>query len=232
MLTNVSYYKQKYYFCFFINLKQTIMRKTLLLCALILGACAANAQFGIQAGVDFYSAKQKVSGISINSDAQAGFTAGVVYSAPIGNDFSFMPSLNFTQKGGKMSESGAEEKVTLNYIDLPLNFVYNIHGFFVGAGPALGFGISGKDKGTFGGQSETNDVNFGSGDDDDLKPFEISANILAGYKFSNGFFVSANYNPGLNDISNDDDSKYHNSGFGIRIGYMFGGMKAKSSSIQ
>jgi hypothetical protein len=207
------------------------MRKLFILTTLVLFAYAANAQFGIQAGAAFYSAKQKTAGISVNSDTKVGFTAGVLYSTSIGENFSFMPSLNFTQKGGKLSFSGDEEKITLSYIDLPLNFVYNVKGFFVGAGPALGFGIGGKDKFTSGGQSESEDVNFGNGDDE-LKPFEISANILAGYKFNNGFFITANFNPGLNNLSNDSDSKYHNSGFGIRVGYMFGGMKNKSSSNQ
>jgi len=205
------------------------MRKLFILSTLIMFVCAANAQFGIQAGVDFYSAKQKTAGISVNSDAKAGFTAGIVYSASLGESFSFMPSLNFTQKGGKLSFSGDEEKITLSYIDLPLNFVYNVKGFFVGAGPALGFGIGGKDKFTSGDITESEDVNFGSGDEE-LKPLEISANILAGYKFSNGFFVTANFNPGLSNLSNDSDSKYHNSGFGIRLGYMFPQMKKTSSS--
>jgi hypothetical protein len=91
----------------------------------------------------------------------------------------------------------------------------------------LGFGLSGKSKNTALGVSEEYDINFGSGTDDDLKPFEISANIIASYQFNNGFFVSANYNPGLNNIAADqsDDSKWHNNGFAIRVGYFFNSMK-------
>lgn len=208
------------------------MRKTLLLCALILGACAANAQFGIQAGADFYSGKATMDNVSVKYDTKVGFTAGIVYSAPISSNFGFMPSLNFTQKGGKFSESGANSKLTLNYIDLPLNFVFTTKGFFVGAGPDLAFGVSGKEKDELSGQSESNDIKFGSSADDDFKPFEFSANILAGYKFENGFFVTANFNPGISNIApdNEDKAKWHNNGFGIRIGYMFGGMNKKTSS--
>jgi hypothetical protein len=201
------------------------MRKTLLFCAFILGACAVNAQFGIQAGASFYSEKAKFDGGSVNTDTKAGFTVGIVYSAPLAEHISFMPSLNFTQKGGKSSSDGETFKETLNYIDLPLNFVYNADGFFIGAGPALGVGISGKDKS----DGESDDVKFGSGDDE-VKRFEFSANIIAGYRLSSGLFISANYNPGISNLSNDSDTKAHNNGFGIRLGYMFGGMKKKSSS--
>lgn len=205
------------------------MKKLLLFSILVLGINAVHAQFGIQAGASFYSEKQKVTGISINSDTKVGFTAGIVYSAPISDNISFMPSLNFTQKGGKLSfgidSFNLTSKETLNYIDLPLNFVYNINGFFVGAGPVLGVAISGKDKD----DSGSSDVEFGNGDNE-IKRFEFSANILAGYKFSNGFFVTANYNPGISDLSNVSNVKDHNNGFGIRVGYMFGSMMKKSSS--
>ena len=131
-----------------------------------------------------------------------------------------------------MKEEGSEDITTLNYIEMPLNFLYNINTpkgkFFMGAGPSLGFGISGKSKWKDGTESGSDDVKFGSGEDDDLKPFEIGANVLAGYLFKGGFMVSTNYNMGLSNLFPGDESLYgkitqHNNYFGINIGYIFPG---------
>ena len=211
------------------------MKKLLLVAALAFSLNVLNAQhFGIQAGASFYSGKATVDNVSVKYDTKVGFTAGIVYSAPIGSNFSFMPSLNFTQKGGKYTlDDGDEDKLSLSYIELPLNFVYNVAGkggtFFIGAGPDLALGVGGKDD--FEGQKT--DINFGNGDDDDLKPFEFGANILAGYELSSGLFFAANYNPGISDISPDNaGGKWHNNGFAIRIGYMFPKKMKSSSSTQ
>jgi hypothetical protein len=213
------------------------MKKLLLICASAVLICAVKAQkFGIQAGATFYSYKGTFEDVSTKSDTKVAFTAGVTADFPLGTNFSFMPALNFTQKGGQVKDNfeGSDEKfnTTFNYLELPLNFVYNAPGsggnFFIGAGPAIAMGLSGKSKSTTN-DAESEDINFGSGDDE-LKALELSANILAGYKFSNGLFVAANYNPGLSDLSNTDPDKFHNNGFAIRIGYMFGGKMKKSTS--
>ena len=175
---------------------------------------------GIQAGASFYYVKETFGHAPIRYGGKTGFTAGVVSSATIGSKFSFMPSLNFTQKGGTYRDGF---KLTLNYIELPLNFVYHTNGssgiFFFGAGPDLAFGVGGTEK--FDGQ-ET-DIHFGTGDDEYLKPFEFSASILAGYKLRNGLFFAANYNPGISNIAtgNAGVSKFHNHGSVFRIGYLF-----------
>jgi hypothetical protein len=193
----------------------------------------ANAQkslFGFTAGATFASYKAKLESVSVTSDTKVGFTAGVTMSSPLGKKFAFRPSLNFVQKGGKQTDEGSSDKTTFNYIELPLNFVYNAGTpkgmFFIGAGPSLSIGLSGKDKWKDGSESGSDDIKFGSGDDADLKSFEAGINVLAGYQFKGGFFVAANYDAGVNNIAPDDpqfNTKYHNRYFGIRIGCMFGG---------
>ena len=194
---------------------------------------AQKAVIGLTAGATFASYKVASQSLSMTSKMRVGFTAGLVSTVPIGKNFSFMPQLDFVQKGGKLNDEGATDKVTLNYIELPLNFVFNAHTstgiFFIGAGPSLGIGLSGKDKWNDGTESGSDKLKFGSGDDADLKSFEAGVNVIAGYQFKSGFFVAANYNSALNNIAPDDpefDTKYHNRYFGIRIGCMFGG-KAK-----
>ena len=215
------------------------MKKSIyLLAGLFIIAGHSNAQkssFGITVGGAFSSYKIKAEQISITSKTKAGFTAGLLASIALGPHFGFMPALNFVQKGGTYKSENSKDKTTLNYIELPLNFVYNARSiagnFFVGAGPSLSMGLSGKDKfEENGGRPVESDIHFGSGSDDDLKGFEAGINILAGFQLRGGFLITANYNAGLSNIGNIDEAdpvktKYHNRYFGIRIGYMFGGKK-------
>jgi hypothetical protein len=186
---------------------------------------AQNAKFGVTAGTSIASQKFKSQGISISGDSKIGFTAGVLADLGLSENFVFQPGLNFTQKGSKISSGGVTATQTLNYVELPLNFLYKTPAgsgsFFGGMGPDLGYGLSGTAKS----DGESQDVHFGSSDDDDYKAFEFSGNILAGYEFSNGFFVSANYNHGFSNILNGagSDASAKNNYFGIRLGYKFGG---------
>lgn len=192
---------------------------------------AQTARFGFSAGAALASQSSKTSGISINSDSKAGLTLGVMSDISLSDAFSFQPGLNFTQKGGKFDFSDlgfpgtGDVSYTLNYLELPLNVVFKANAgsgkFFVGAGPSLGFGLSGKLKSG----NDEEDVNFGSNAEDDLKPFDFGGNILAGYELSNGLFFALNYNTTLNNLSTESDVTTRNRYFGIRIGYLLGGKK-------
>lgn len=194
---------------------------------------AQNSLFGLTAGATFASYKANIEDLSITSKTKIGFIVGVTSSIAIGKNFAFQPGLNFLQKGGTLKQEGMTDKTTLNYLELPLNFVYTTNSskgkFFIGAGPSLSIGLSGKDKFDDGENVEPTDIKFGSGDEADFKSFEAGANFLAGYQFAGGFFVAGNYNASLSNISNDSDpdfsTKYHNRYFAIRIGFMFPGKK-------
>jgi hypothetical protein len=136
---------------------------------------------------------------------------------------------------------------SLGYLELAPNFVYNFEAgsgkVFVGAGPDIAFGMGGKDKftstttSTITGVPSTstsgeNKVKFdGKKDATDnnshLKALDFGINVLAGYKLSNGAFISAGYTIGLSNISPYDKTTYKNSGFNIKLGYMFGGSKSE-----
>lgn len=220
------------------------MKKIILSLLLVTGFVVLNAQnvrFGVTAGTTIASAKAKVSGISITSDSKVGFTIGVLADIALADQFVFQPGLNFTQKGSKLSVTEGtdkfESKQTLNYLEVPLNFLFQTEAgtgkFFAGIGPGLGFGLGGKskDKETIDGTTteSTEDIKFGTNvDTDHYKPFEFSGNFLAGYELSNGVFVAANYNMGFSNLSIEGNgTSYKNRYFGIRIGYKFGGNGGK-----
>jgi len=211
------------------------MKKIVLSVALIAGivtAVSAQTRFGINAGAVLANLKGEESGEEQKLDSKIGITAGIRADVPLSENFSFRPGLNFVQKGGKEEFDflGTQIKstTTLNYLELPLNFVYNASAgkgkFFFGAGPVFGFGLSGKFKVESGGDEQTEDVNFGDGEDE-VKSFEFAGNVLAGYECASGLYFQANYNPGFSNLSNAPDSELKTTYFGLRIGYFFGADK-------
>lgn len=209
------------------------MKTLLLFLSLVIttGMYAQSPVFGITAGASFASYKA-TQDISITSKTKVGFTAGVKLNLILGKNFAFQPALNFVQKGGIEKMDEFKDKITLNYIEVPLNFVYAFKSasgnFYLGAGPSLSYGISGKDKYDDGEHKETADIHFGSGDNDDLKPFEAGVNVLAGYMFKGGFLIEGNYNATLTNpviAADSDNGKLHLRYFALRIGIMISGRK-------
>ncbi len=188
--------------------------------------------FGVQAGITLANEKAKFADESEKSDSKIGFTAGILADFPLQDNLSFQPSLNFTQKGASTKDdSFGTEKITLNYLEVPLNLVFKIgergQAYF-GLGPVLSVGLSGKDKFEFEGSTEEEDITFGSNEDEDLKRFEFSGNILAGYMITGGLSITANYNMGISSIvhgDNDLNASIRNNYFGIRLGYLLSGNK-------
>ena len=193
------------------------MKKIVLSVALIAGivtAVSAQTRFGINAGAVLANLKGEEGGEEQEMDSKIGITAGIRADVGLSENFRFRPGLNFVQKGGKQEFDflGTQIKstITLNYLELPLNFVYNAPAgngkFFIGAGPVLGFGLSGKTKVESGGEEQTEDVNFGDAEDE-VKSFEFAGNVLAGYECASGLYFQANYNPGFSNLSNAPDSE-------------------------
>ena len=227
------------------------MKKIILSAAVMIAAISVNAQnrIGLQAGTTFSTYNEEFpNNTERKSDSKFGFTVGAVADVDFGNQVSFRPELNFIQKGGEQKykpspNSNFQEELTLNYIQLSPNFIYNFGGtngkLFIGVGPELSFGLGGKSKtelttsGVIGSTStsKTNvkfDSDKSSGNVRHLKSVDYGANALLGYKFSNGLFLTGGYTAGLNNLSNEDNSSFKTGGFNAKIGYLFGSTKAKN----
>jgi hypothetical protein len=211
------------------------MKQFLLLTATIFVAFQSTSifaqhkpSFGIQAGAAFAKATSKYGDIKMTMDMKAGMTFGMLLHNDISDYFAIQPALNFIQKGGVNEESGDKTTITMNYLELPVNFLYQSKNngkgrFFAGGGPSFGYAMGGKGKYEYNGETEEEDIKIGSGDDDDMKPFEFGVNFLAGYQLAGGLFFSAGYNVGLNNImaGATDDASLKNQYFNLRIGYLF-----------
>ncbi|MFI5155470.1 MAG: porin family protein [Chitinophagales bacterium] len=201
----------------------------LVLLSFTVNQAMAQVELGVTAGATFPTYKVSSGNVSMTSDIKVGFTAGIIAFYNLSEKIGLMPELNFVQKGGilNVTSSNIKNSSTYNYIELPLNIVYNFKGstgsFFIGAGPAFGLGLGGSYKIT-GMYEESGDIHFGSSGEDDLKPFEFSLNFVAGYKFSHGFLIKGNYNFGINNIAPShagSDAAFHNRYFAITVGYFF-----------
>src|SRR5690554_4877184 len=123
-----------------------MMKKTMmvLLLSLLVGGSTLFAQgLGLRAGVNF----QNLTGDGVEDGKMAPrFNIGVDYEIAVAPDFYFAPGLFFATKGSKYEYEGldVEEKITLNYLEVPLNLVYKpVLGngnLIVAFGPYLGYG--------------------------------------------------------------------------------------------
>lgn len=74
------------------------------------------------------------------------------------------------------------------YLEVPIDALYNINGFYIGAGPYAAVALSGKYKSeltiTSTGQteSEDRDVKIGGNNEDDFKRSDLGINLLGGYE--------------------------------------------------
>ena len=219
------------------------MRKLLLLMSLFVAIHAsAQPSFGIHGNLIGASMNHSSSNdetlefITGDFKTRMSWKFGLTAQIPVSEQFVFMPQLNLLSKGGKIDRTieGVEVSgdVKNTYLELPLNFVYNTGSFFIGAGPSISYGLSGEGDvvveylGTR--DSQSFDVKFDgkkNADEDEpvlhYKALEFGANFIAGYKLSNGIFINAQYNLGLNNIHPDDGNESKNKYFGIGIGYYF-----------
>lgn len=196
------------------------MKKVLLLIIAMFGAATTFAQtisYGINAGVNLSKMSVSFSNLTASTKSLTGFHVGGLVDFNFGT-FSLQPGVQFTTKGGSSNdasdESIASSKITLNYIEVPVNLLYNVKAgdgsVFIGGGPYAGFGLSGTTTEGSSGQKE--DLHFGSSDDDIANP-DFGINLLGGYKFASNLAISGGYSFGLANLSNDNTVKIHNKGF-------------------
>jgi hypothetical protein len=192
----------------------------------------AQKGFSINAGITMAKMHAKVQGTNINSDSKTGITVGVAMDVPISKTFGFQPALHFVQKGYKVTDVDYTDKLTINYLEVPLDLVFRPTmpqvQFFVGAGPSFSFAFSGKEKEDDAGSSSTYDYKFGNNPDEhDMRGFDYGVNFLTGVELKCGFLFAASYNIGLRNLvpGGSSDGSVKNSNIGLRVGYKFGGKK-------
>lgn len=198
---------------------------------MLMSSRPANAQigFGIKAFPNFSNVSSKLEGAESNaSKLLAGGGGGVYVNLPLPGPFYIQPSLFFEQKGSKAKD--VDYQTRLNYITLPVDFLFKpdlpVGGsWIIGAGPYVGYGISGKVSGNVGGGEVSGDPFKAAIEEGEalLKRFDAGANLQLGYEMSSGFNIGLYGELGLANFLNHGDSKnyFHNTSFALTLGYTF-----------
>ena len=219
------------------------MKKFLFFAAVLvsISTYAQNVRIGITSGVSISNYQIKGGVQTESSNSVAGFTAGIIIDIPGDmpqyKHYGFQPAINFVQKGTKAEQTygnvTAKSKILVNYIEIPLNFLYNSRGktgnIFIGGGPAVAIAISGKGKYDDGTTKASENLKFGSNDESTMTRGDLGANFIAGFSLNNGVMFSVNYNAGIVNLlpKEMEDSKLRSNYFGIKLGYMLPSFKNK-----
>jgi hypothetical protein len=199
---------------------------------------SAQLRFGVKAGLNLANIAADDE-ITDGSDPKIlpTFQVGGLAEFALAENLGVSVGVQLSGKGFRFSEEEpgfGEYKVTANplYLQVPLSVYYSSNGFYIGAGPYLGFGIGGKIKESFDGDTETTDIEFGDGSDDDdvFAPLDFGANLEVGYTINNAIRISASYSLGLanalpKELREDGADKYYirHRVIGVSAAYLFGG---------
>ena len=215
----------------------------LLFAVLLMSAAAFSQGFGLRAGVNLQTINGKdYAGDKLESDMIIGFSGGVNYEISIAEGFYLQPGLNFTTKGSRRTEEDeivgkVDYNLHMSYLELPVHLLYKPElgsgKIIVGFGPYISFGIDGKMKTEALGIPDEKGVTFTNKVDADydgdfpIRPFDAGADIYFGYEFPFKLSVQFNAQLGLLNLwpeyegTDNDESVYKNTGFGLSLGYRF-----------
>ncbi len=184
---------------------------------------SAQVKPGYIFGLNLSTMTIKSNGLSINTKLPASVHFGGFFKIPVTDNFSFQPAILFSAKGTDYKIDTAKYSISPIYIEVPVIAVYSFGSDLVKislfAGPYFAYGVGGY-KIISGG--ELLKINYGSGENNDLKPFDIGLNFGAGISIK-GLMISAQYGIGLANISpvTTDDSIMKNKVVGISISSLF-----------
>jgi hypothetical protein len=200
------------------------MKKIILsVVALVSVSLLSQAQFklGVKAGANQDNQRVNVKEGSIfGSDNRKGYHAGLVGELDLGGNFYLQPQLLFSRKGSTLlSSTGAQDiKVSMSYVELPVNLLYKIDlpfgKVFGGAGAAFSYAVGGKEQ-----QGDVTKKLYGGGVKN-WKREDVSLTFTAGLEFNNGFFASVNSQKGLMDIYKGNEVSVKNKSMSVSVGYL------------
>jgi hypothetical protein len=187
------------------------MRKIFFTLSLALVTTITIAQIGIKAGVNFSNVM--VVGDGIGMQSKFSFHAGAFYQKKLSEKFSIQPELIYSRQGGQSRATYIDDRVDIDYINLPVMFnYYATPNFYIQAGPQLGILISANY--IFG--SDVSDVR------EDYGPVDLSAGLGVGYQLK-AILLELRFNAGITNMAPDHeyDQYLRNQVIQFSMGYKF-----------
>lgn len=209
----------------------------------------AQTKVGIRAGLNSSNVlMEEENGDGNFTKSIPGFHIGLTVDIPLATNFYLQPAVLYSSKGFKQtnnwfSGSGNNIKVTVSYIEVPLNFIYKHKlasgNLLIGVGPYVGYGTGGKWKSeapviigdiqidNYGDVIFKKDVMDGEfGNYLYGKPWDFGANFLVGYQFWDKLTLQLNAQIGINELKPKvggvtREGTLKNKGVGISVGYTF-----------
>lgn len=173
-----------------------------------------------------------LSGGAVVTEMKEGIHAGAYVSIPIGPGFEIEPGLQYSQKGTRLIGKIPLEQIDFlnatvtvtnksEYIELPvLAKVYIGEGFHIFGGPQVAYLLSNKVQvkaGALGLNALNQEWDMKSG----FRDVDLSLVGGLGYRFSNGFNISAGYDHGLESVDQNGNFKTYNRAFKASVGLSF-----------
>jgi hypothetical protein len=178
-------------------------------------------------GLNLATMSLTTEGKSYNPRISPGIHFGGSLELPLARNLVFQPALVFSAKGSVYKTDSTEYSISPIYAEIPLIVSYSFGWeevkITIFAGPYFACGIGGNtlaSGGTF------KNISYGSGENDDLKRFDIGLNVGGGLNIK-GFLICAQYGSGLTNLSPDAklDTEMKNKVIGISFISSFGEKK-------
>ena len=156
-------------------------------------------------------------GTDYESPLQVGYAIGLYALFSLGKNF-LLTELQFLHRTGKIEYDGTTDSVIkINYITLVTNFLYRVSSerrIYIGIGPILAVGVSGKEKLTNNGSTNEFDREFG---DDGLEQFQGGISFRIAGMLDNSMLIYLGYNLMLSEVQDGSSWKLHSFLAGVTI---------------
>jgi hypothetical protein len=189
--------------------------------AMLVGVFQANAQLGVKLGYNF----AKLSGVDYGTADEKfnnNFAFGAFYEKDLIPLLDLRLGLDFSPKGNKVEAGDDEYKMTVNYLEIPIQAKVKLGPIYALGGVYGAYALGGKNEATVGGVSVSEDIDF---DDQELKRLDFGMKFGLGFQLKLGpvgVFAQGEYSFGLQNINDGEGDAVKNKVISASIGALIG----------
>jgi hypothetical protein len=191
---------------------------------------ASKIGYGLKAGVNLTQYHLTKESTATETKNITNFQVTGYLEAPLGSRFLLQPGISIQGKGGKNTVATTAVKQNTLWLEVPVNLLVKLPAsptshIYLGGGPYLGFGLSGRNEIVTPTQTSKGDVHFGNDVTDNLTTTDFGVNLLAGIQLNSGFNVGVGHGIGLKSITpsnaNNIVSNIYSRVISFTVGYKF-----------